>query len=81
MIRVAIVIPEMGFDDVPMSPVIRDETVTKKKPKTTIRTPSMAAKSTASSVRFTASARVAASGDTNPPRAKRGSRWRPVAMQ
>ena len=32
----AIVIPEMGFEDVPISPVIRDDTVTKKKPKTTI---------------------------------------------
>src|SRR5258705_8871260 len=31
---VAIVIPEIGFDEEPMRPVIRDETVTKKKPKT-----------------------------------------------
>ena len=30
------VIPEMGFDDVPMRPVMRDETVTKKKPKMTM---------------------------------------------
>ena len=29
--------PEIGFDEVPMRPVMRDETVTKKKPKTTIR--------------------------------------------
>ena len=34
---VAIVMPEIGFDDVPMRPVMRDETVTKKKPKMTIR--------------------------------------------
>ena len=34
---VAIVMPEIGFEDVPMIPTIRDETVTKKNPKTTIR--------------------------------------------
>ena len=33
---VAIVIPEIGFDEVPICPVMRDETVTKKKPKTRI---------------------------------------------
>ena len=37
MISVAIVMPEIGFDEEPMSPVMRDETVAKKKPKTTIR--------------------------------------------
>ena len=31
---VAMVIPEMGFDELPMRPVMRDDTVTKKKPKT-----------------------------------------------
>src|SRR4051812_10159359 len=36
-IRVAIVIPEIGFDDEPMRPTIREETVTKKKPNTTTR--------------------------------------------
>ena len=36
MISVAIVMPEIGFDELPMSPVMRDDTVTKKKPKTTI---------------------------------------------
>src|SRR6188768_203594 len=36
--RVAIVMPETGFDEDPMSPTIRDETVTKKKPKTITRT-------------------------------------------
>src|SRR5580704_11036622 len=30
---VATVIPEIGFDDEPISPVKRDETVTKRKPK------------------------------------------------
>ena len=30
--RVAIVIPEIGFDEDPMSPVIRDDTVATKKP-------------------------------------------------
>ena len=35
------VIPEIGFDDDPISPVIREETVAKKKPKTTM---SMAAR-------------------------------------
>ena len=34
---VATVIPEIGFDDEPISPVRRDETVTKRNPKTTIR--------------------------------------------
>ena len=29
--------PEIGFDEVPMSPVMRDETVTKKNPKMTTR--------------------------------------------
>ena len=38
MISVAIVIPEIGFDELPMRPVIRDDTVTKKNPKTTIST-------------------------------------------
>src|SRR5205085_6488402 len=37
LFRSAIVIPEIGFDDVPMSPVIRDETVTKKNPKMIVR--------------------------------------------
>src|SRR5262249_54286261 len=32
---VATVIPEIGLDDDPISPVIREETVAKKKPKTT----------------------------------------------
>ena len=35
---VAIVMPEIGFDEVPMRPMMRDDTVTKKKPKTMIRT-------------------------------------------
>src|SRR6188768_3050899 len=34
--RVATVIPEIGFDDEPTSPVRRDETVTNKKPRITI---------------------------------------------
>jgi hypothetical protein len=37
--RVAIVIPEMGFEDDPNKPTIRDETVTKKKPNKTISKP------------------------------------------
>ena len=32
-ISVAIVMPEIGFDEVPIRPVMRDETVAKKKPK------------------------------------------------
>src|SRR5262245_12327823 len=36
-INVAIVMPEIGLDEVPMSPVMRDETVAKKKPKIRIR--------------------------------------------
>src|SRR5205823_6390390 len=32
-INVAIAIPEIGFDDVPISPVMRDDTVTNKNPK------------------------------------------------
>ncbi len=35
---VATVIPEIGFDDEPISPVRRDETVTKRKPKAMIIT-------------------------------------------
>ena len=38
MMSVAIVMPEIGLDELPMSPVMRDDTVTKKKPKITIRT-------------------------------------------
>ena len=34
--RVAIVIPEIGFDDDPISPVIRELTVTKRNPKSRI---------------------------------------------
>src|ERR1043166_2655727 len=37
-ISVAIVMPEIGFDEEPMIPTIRLETVTKKNPKTTIST-------------------------------------------
>src|SRR5688572_23435387 len=37
-ISVAIVIPEIGLDDDPISPTMRDETVTKKKPKITTST-------------------------------------------
>ena len=37
IISVAIVMPEIGFDEVPMRPVMREETVTKKKPKMTTR--------------------------------------------
>ena len=33
MSSVATVMPEIGFDDEPISPQIRDETVTKKNPK------------------------------------------------
>src|SRR4029079_17362113 len=36
-INVAIVIPETGFDEDPIRPTMRDETVTKKNPKTTTR--------------------------------------------
>ena len=31
------VIPEIGFDEEPISPTMREETATKKKPKTTMR--------------------------------------------
>src|SRR3954463_3880537 len=37
-IRVAIVIPEIGLDEDPINPVMRDETVTKKKPNTSSST-------------------------------------------
>ena len=43
--------------------------------------PQWASESTASSVRSIAARRVASSGETSPPRPKRGSRCRPVAMQ
>ena len=36
----AMVIPETGFELVPISPTMREATVTKKNPKTTIRMPS-----------------------------------------
>src|SRR5262249_21347205 len=35
-IRVAMVMPEIGFDEVPIRPVMRDDTVAKKNPKTRI---------------------------------------------
>ena len=35
--RAATVIPEIGLDDEPISPVSRDETVTNRNPRTTIR--------------------------------------------
>ena len=34
----AIVMPEIGFDELPMRPVMRDDTLTKKKPNTTVST-------------------------------------------
>ncbi len=37
MISVAIVMPEIGLDDEPIRPVMRDETVAKKNPNSTIR--------------------------------------------
>src|SRR5579863_1243223 len=37
-ISVAIVIPEMGLEEEPIKPTMRDDTVTKKKPNTTIIT-------------------------------------------
>ena len=37
-ISVAMVIPEIGFDEVPMRPVMREDTVAKKKPKIRMRT-------------------------------------------
>ena len=44
---VAIVMPEIGFDDEPISPVSRDETVTNRNPNSTISTaPTMPAEST-----------------------------------
>src|SRR5262245_6393992 len=36
-VRVATVMPEIGFDDEPISPVSRADTVTNRKPKTTTR--------------------------------------------
>ncbi len=36
---VAMVMPDTGFDDVPMMPTMRLDTVTKKKPKTTTSSP------------------------------------------
>ena len=36
-IRVAIVIPETGFAELPIRPVMREETVTNKKPNTTTK--------------------------------------------
>src|SRR5438270_3361310 len=38
---VAMVIPEIGLDDEPITPVIRELTVTNKNPKSTISTPPM----------------------------------------
>ena len=35
---VAMAMPEMGLEDVPIRPVIREETVTNRKPKTTTST-------------------------------------------
>src|SRR6187551_151691 len=37
-ISVAMVMPEIGFDELPIRPVIRDDTLTKKKPNTTVST-------------------------------------------
>ena len=39
--KVAMVMPEIGLEDEPISPVRRRETVTNRKPKTTIRTAPM----------------------------------------
>src|SRR5437879_624363 len=50
---VATVMPEMGLDDEPISPVKRDETVTKRKPNSTTRTaPKMAEPQLISSPRY-----------------------------
>ena len=69
---VATVMPEMGFDDEPISPVSRLETVTNRKPNTTIRSaPS----------RFMCSvgeSRIAITSSATPPKTKRESRSRSV---
>jgi hypothetical protein len=39
-ISVAMVMPDTGFDEVPMRPTMREATVTKKKTKTRMSTPS-----------------------------------------
>src|SRR6476646_6160133 len=36
-IRVAMAMPEIGLEELPINPVMRDETVTKRNPKTTTR--------------------------------------------
>ena len=38
MIKVAMVMPEIGFDEEPIRPVMRDDTVAKKNPKKMIST-------------------------------------------
>ena len=69
---VATVMPEMGFDDEPISPVRRLDTVTNRNPNTTIRiAPS----------RFMCSggeSRMASSSSPTPPKTKRESRSRSV---
>src|SRR5262245_32034414 len=40
-IKVAMAIPEIGLEEVPISPVIREDTVTKRKPNTTTRRAAM----------------------------------------
>ena len=58
-IRAAMVIPEIGFALTPISPVMRDETTTKKKPKTMIRiAPRRLTASCGSRVSTSASARA-----------------------
>src|SRR4029450_7129391 len=69
-ISVAIVIPEIGLDEVPMRPVIRDETVTKRKPKMMTR---MAARKLPCVGIFGATARKTASS-SDPPSTKTGGR-------
>src|SRR5258706_14524762 len=71
-ISVAIVIPEIGLDDVPMRPVMREDTVGKKNPKTRISTAATALPDVGRlgiTVRNTASRR-------GPPRTTGSGRWR-----
>ncbi len=73
-ISVAMVIPEIGLDEVPISPVMRDETVTNRNPKTITR---MAARKFPCIGIFGATARKIASRN-EPPSTKAVGRSRSV---
>ncbi len=74
MSKVATVMPEIGFDEEPISPVMRDETVTKKNPNSKIKT------AVAKLISSTGASQIAAIKARQPPKTSAIGRSRCVRL-